>query len=443
MKITDSGFPFSLDLPPLFDQAFLAPLVDELFAKPLQESDLKILLNYEGDNNARRIERLKQAFAFYSKSLYALDGSLNSAMPGETIFGVLNSINQLERDLSQQFCLPLKLKTNYAGTFIKQKKVHEINAITQFLIEENLLVSPMVDLCSGQGHLGRTLASVMQKNANEVPDVCCLEKDPALIREGEDLGKKMLGDKKTGRSPLSFHALSIDSISLPLFMKQQTKSWKLSTGLHTCGSLAVHHLSLPINHHHQAALNFGCCYFNLHPQKEVNLSQLAQEQPMPWNPHALTLATRAHCQYDPEEFLQSWKVKFYRFALHLWLKKELDIDSDFPFGSEHPRLYLGPFVEFAKAKMARLFPTELAKRNEADLERELNLFISAPELGHLFLNFMTLTLFRWRFGRVLEFILLIDRALWLKDKGLDAKMFVLFDEKISPRNIGILARLKN
>ena len=44
---------------------------------------------------------------------------------------------------------------------------------------------------------------------------------------------------------------------------------------------------------------------------------------------------------------------------------------------------------------------------------------------------------RWQLGRALEVYLLLDRCLYLEEKGYQVSCLQFFDEEISPRNIGI------
>ena len=46
---------------------------------------------------------------------------------------------------------------------------------------------------------------------------------------------------------------------------------------------------------------------------------------------------------------------------------------------------------------------------------------------------------RWQFGRAIEKLIILDRAIYLKENNYKVELGELFDENISPRNIGIFA----
>ena len=48
-------------------------------------------------------------------------------------------------------------------------------------------------------------------------------------------------------------------------------------------------------------------------------------------------------------------------------------------------------------------------------------------------------LIRWQFGRALELIILLDRCHRLEELGFTTEIKSYFNERLSPRNIGILA----
>ncbi len=50
---------------------------------------------------------------------------------------------------------------------------------------------------------------------------------------------------------------------------------------------------------------------------------------------------------------------------------------------------------------------------------------------------------RWQFGRLIEKVVILDRCLFLEESGYKIKWGEVFDEKLSPRNIGIYATSTN
>ncbi|MEK6626619.1 MAG: methyltransferase, partial [Bdellovibrionota bacterium] len=287
----------------------------------------------------------------------------------------------------------------------------------------------VIDVGSGHGHLGRTLGSII-----DLP-VICLEKNEELISQGQvvaikqgrenaltfveqDLGPELL--QFSPNSPL--RSLNIEGASLLV-------------GLHTCGNLALSQILLGLHsHRHQInpLINIPCCYFHLHPQLETNLSQVSQAYPISWTPQALTLATRAHSRQDEKAYYEMARVKEYRYTLQLYFQEELGISQFFPVGSSSKRLYQKPFSEYATTKFQELGLRLPDKNNFQTFHEKAS---TQKKVYELFI----MTLMRWRFGRILEKALIIDRALWIEQHGYRVEIFTLFDESISQRNIVLKA----
>ena len=49
-------------------------------------------------------------------------------------------------------------------------------------------------------------------------------------------------------------------------------------------------------------------------------------------------------------------------------------------------------------------------------------------------------LIRNAFARPLEILLILDRALWLREKGFETQIQAIFDRRLSPRNLSLIAR---
>jgi len=359
-------------------------------------------------------------FQLYAKTLdhHAIRSPALAAMLEETL--------RLER-VAPHSSLP----ATFSHDFLTQKKRHELMHLIPLLTEkaQQHRCHTVIDVGSGHGHLGRTLGSIIN-----LP-VICLEKDEALINQGQVVASKQ-GKEKA----LTFVAQDLMPELLQFFPDSpfaalNLKAPSLLVGLHTCGNLGISQILLGLHslqHQINPLINIPCCYFHLHPQLETNLSPLSQLYPVAWTPQALTLATRAHRRQDEKEYLAMARVKEYRYTLQLFFHEELGLSDFFPVGSSHQRLYRKSFSEYATAKFQQL---GLALPGQHSFQGFYENALTQKKVRDLF----TMTLLRWRFGRILEKALIVDRALWLEEHGYRAELFTLFDEAISPRNIVLYA----
>ncbi|MBI2521158.1 MAG: methyltransferase [Bdellovibrio sp.] len=315
----------------------------------------------------------------------------------------------------------------FSNDFLTQKKDHELSHLMKYLTEStrNNQCNTVIDVGSGHGHLGRTLASIIP-----LP-IICLEKNEELISQGQEVAIKQ-GKGKV----MTFVEQDLDPDLLKFspyspFTSLPIKGPALLIGLHTCGNLALSQILLGLHANKtliNSLINIPCCYFHLHPQLETNLCLMSQRYPIQWTPQSLTLATRAHKRQDEKEYHEMARVKEYRYTLQLFLQEELGILDFFPVGSSHKRLYRKSFSDYATIKFQDLgLPLPGGNAFQAFHERPL----TRKKVHELF----TMTLLRWRFGRILEKALIIDRALWIKQCGYSVEIFTLFNESISPRNI--------
>jgi hypothetical protein len=307
---------------------------------------------------------------------------------------------------------------------VKEKKHHEILALSDFLSTQNSKFSHLVDLGAGQGHLSRILTRQLG-----LKNCLCIERDPELIELGKN---RLLRDQSD--DPIDFvehHYTGPDQ--LPKNIKDYlTKLQKTSVtlGLHTCGPLAIDHLSLATHYDQLSVLNLGCCYQRLKPE-QANLSGRHQ---LEFTPYALTLATRAHGIVRYSDFCHKEKVKFYRYGLHFYTSSLSNDYRPLSVGDSPFRDYAGPFTKYCEKKWSTL-----QEQKELGLfrpEHARQWYLKA-QTGQLLRRLLAANVLRWQLGRALEQVILADRALWLEDQGRKVNWVELFDENLSPRNIAL------
>jgi hypothetical protein len=104
-------------------------------------------------------------------------------------------------------------------------------------------------------------------------------------------------------------------------------------------------------------------------------------------------------------------------------------------GNSSPKLYDESFGVYVFEQFKRI------GINPKHTLRELNIFFENPDLQILIERMLAAGLIRNALGRVMELYLLLDRAIFLEEKGYKVEVQEFFDEELSPRNIGITAEL--
>ena len=127
------------------------------------------------------------------------------------------------------------------------------------------------------------------------------------------------------------------------------------------------------------------------------------------------------------------RVKYYRYALHLFLMTNYNQNQFIEVGECPIKIYWEPFSHYIKMKLAELnIPHNF---NDDDF----NQFYLNPEIQKQLRLMFLCNIIRWQIGRALEVYLLLDRSIYLEEAGYEVKFEQYFEEEISPRNIGILA----
>lgn len=321
---------------------------------------------------------------------------------------------------------PLPAMEDWAYNGMKKKKRHEIERIVPRLkkIKDNF--SYVVDIGGGVGHLSRVLSLY-----HSIPSIS-LDRDFYFQEIGKERLKKFRHPK--GAAEIKFVNVTFGTEEEKQKLKDVFKSESFSLGLHTCGPLANHLIKNTINNKTSGLLSFGCCYHRLDPVADFPLSQFYKDEKMPsLNLYAFSLATRSHAQADRSVYNTKERVKYYRYALHLFLMKYFNNKYFTDVGECPIKTYWGPFSDYMRSKLSEL-KLEHHFRDEdftsfyydCSIQRELRLM-------------WVCNLIRWQLGRPLEVYLLLDRVLYLEENDYKAVIEQYFEESLSPRNIGILA----
>lgn len=345
---------------------------------------------------------------------------LHNSLPTGELKTLLTQLRSLTK-LKNVKAVAQKPLPSWAFFRVKEKKKHEIEVLMGELsaLKDRLDFAHIIDIGAGQGHLSRILSHYLGLS------VSCVEQDAELIS---------LGHKRQDKYPLPAGGRSFDFLNLHINgLTSLTDREGLLTeetfllGLHTCGPLAVYQLQSLLHSKARGTLNFACCYGKMTDQKTMNLTGLI---PFKLSQYALTLASRSHACLSYQDFCFKERVKLYRYGLHLFcheFQPELGFIS---VGNSGFKEYSAAFPHYLKSKLP-----EKISANDSEIARWFAQARIQDQLRKMFLA----DIVRWQFGRSLECLILLDRALYLQEHGLQVELEEYFEESLSPRNIGLLA----
>lgn len=321
--------------------------------------------------------------------------------------------------------LPPMPEEHYTWLYVTPKKTHEIRQLSPHVAKlyQEKAIKQVVDIGGGIGLLAQTLSNQFQLK------VASVDMDPVLQETGKERNRK---NAKDPSHLVQYHNLKVEEGG---DFEKLLSPDSLSLGLHTCGSLALDIIKTSAKKKTTGLINFGCCYHKLDNLPGLqNISEFARTEGNIWlNKFALTLSCRAHKKLSEKDYDLKQKVKFYRYAFHILLYEKYGIHEEIFLGNSHARLYRESFGTYALEQFSRI-PVELKHTKD-----ELEDFFNNPELNLLIQKMIAAGTIRNALGRVLELYLLLDRAIYLEEKGYRVKVQTFFDEELSPRNIGILA----
>lgn len=323
---------------------------------------------------------------------------------------------------------PKPLEANYPSWAIFKvsgKKLHEINHIVSVMPALGLKSGEtFVDIGGGKGHLPRILCLYHGYHG------VTLDTNKHFQELGLARLKKYPAPQGSGELKFVHHTFGPESPQGKLLEDQLFNEAQASLGLHTCGPLSLHHLSKAQKK--KALLNFPCCYNKLDPVKHTHISHFLKSNPIPLSKHALTLASRGHTTISFDDYQLKKRVKLMRAAFHFYLQENHNIHQFITVGSAHPRDYRKDFDHYARLKMKQL---ELKAPTE-----NLNSFFDRHDIQEKVHQVYHANIIRWRWGRLIEKLVVYDRALSLVEKGHPVEVYQFFDEKLSPRNLGLMLR---
>lgn len=303
---------------------------------------------------------------------------------------------------------------------LSAKKTHELERVLALLAQRTRFIHQAADIGGGMGHLARLCARTFGWTFHSI------DRDAAL----QDKGRRWLTrTHPPGGDTVSFIQASVEDGPQPRIDPLFRGRDRASIGLHTCGPLAL----TQIRKSQEAGfvLNVGCCYDKLEAPRDFPVSRFGGAHPLPFTPHALALTTRGRHHKTEVEFARMKQVYAWRFAFELLSRRRFPAHGFVRAGDAPRALYASPFSVYARDRLERL------GLDPGMTDAELDVFEVSVRAETR--DLLLCHLLRDRFARALEVVLLLDRAILLEELGFQVELLQVFDPRLSPRNLALIA----
>jgi hypothetical protein len=270
-------------------------------------------------------------------------------------------------------------------------------------------VQHWLDWCAGKGHLGRRLLHAEQR-------LTCFEHDPALVQAGRALSDhhRLVADHV--EQDVLAHALRLSPTHTPV-------------ALHACGDLHVRLLQRATLAGCTSLAIAPCCYNRTVADIYTGLSLAAQASSLRLDRDDLGLPLSETVTAGARVRRQRDRSMARRLGFDLWQRQVRGVDEYLATPSLPVAWLEQPFSDYcqhlASLKGIACLPADwdaLLRAGEARLATVRNL-----------------ELVRNLFRRPLEMWLVLDRALYLQERGYDVRVGTFCGHELTPRNLMIVA----
>lgn len=359
---------------------------------------------------------------------------------------------QLDEKFKQMGCTDIsgfKLKV-----FMTPKKSHEVEVLSAIAaaVKDIGRTTHVVDIGDGKGYLSSMLAlhhkiPVLGIDSSENNTHSAGERVKKLQKAWTGIRNRskehnFQKPEVEGQNSLLYKQVTqfikqdadVGQLVSDIFLNNSTR---LSlTGLHTCGDLAPTSLKIfESNESIKTICNVGCCYHLLTERFDTNFANagfpmsdflVSRKFTLGRNTRMLAAQSVDRILSKKECFKQTI---LYRAVLEILLKR-YDYSSEAIVGkSKSPCCNFLEYVKAAEKKLNVIIPLS---------DNEINEFYSVYEQKEDELNLFNL--FRCLVAPVIESLILLDRLLFLLERGHQNSYLVkLFDPVISPRCYGLIS----
>ena len=270
-----------------------------------------------------------------------------------------------------------------------------------------------LDWCAGKGHLGRLLAWQGGQ------PLLCLERDAALNRAGELLGRDV---------GISSRHVDADVLAEDTWRHLQPEHSVVA--LHACGQLHMTLLQQAAAHGCAQIAISPCCYNRISTPDYQPLSAAARQASLQLARDDLSLPMQESITAGQRTRRQRDQSMAWRLAFDLWQRDAQGTDTYLPTPSR---------PESALRQGIASFCRDLAAHHRLQLP-EPDSWTELEQQGWQRLaQVRNLELLRGLFRRPLEIWLLLDRALYLQETGYRVRLGQFCEQQLTPRNLLLVA----
>jgi hypothetical protein len=265
-----------------------------------------------------------------------------------------------------------------------------------------------LDWCAGKGHLGRRLLHTGQQ-------LTCLEYDPALIASGQALSEH--------------HGLPVTHRQQDVMADVTLNPEHTPVALHACGDLHVRLLQLASTAGCKQLAVAPCCYNRINANAYQPLSEAGRASTLQLSVDDLGLPLSETVTAGKRVRLQRDTSMARRLGFDQLQRQLRNCDEYLPTPSLPASWLDKPFADYCQA-LASLKGLSTGQQDWAALEAH-----GWQRLAEV----RNLELVRGLFRRPLEVWLVLDRALFLAERGYRVEVGSFCETALTPRNLMVLA----
>lgn len=269
-----------------------------------------------------------------------------------------------------------------------------------------------LDWCSGKGHLGRLLAQGGQH-------LTCLEYDPQLVEAGQRLSQRLHIDAQH----LQQDVLAADA-------GERLRAEHSPVALHACGDLHVRLLQLASAAGCAQLAVAPCCYNRIAAEYYQPLSTPARASALQLSVDDLRLPLAETVTAGQRLRRQRDLSMARRLAFDLLQRRQRGVDEYLPTPSLPVSWLDKDFVAYCR---------DLAELKGVALHGTIDWPALEADGWQRLARVRNLELVRGLFRRPLELWLLLDRALYLEERGYRVRLGSFCAHQLTPRNLLLLA----
>lgn len=293
---------------------------------------------------------------------------------------------------------------------VPARKWQQIEAFAARLPSVDL---PILEWCSGKGHLARVLSHLTGQPAR------CVERDERLAHAGRRIAEER-------ELPVDFSV--IDALTEAAARELQPR--QLGCALHACGQLHVRLIELAVARGTQALAISPCCYHFMPTAAVQPLSTRGRASRLRLDQHQCRLSLQETVTAAPSIQRRRQQLAAWRLGFDTLQRQLRGIDEYLPVPSAPPAATTPTFADFV---------LWAAERKQLALPAKLSLETFEIAGAQRLARVRRLNVLRHLFRRPIEMWLVLDRALYLEENGYQVDVGTFCERRVTPRNLLIRA----